>query len=447
MKGGSHRRQEGIIVIHSRLATTYPAHTTSPLHKGPLAARGRERREETAGNSKNPRGAQPHDRKAQPGTSHTPGRHRHSHPITRLRRASWTRSNPAEPHHRPTNPHTASAKVDGWHVATPSPVPDTHTTHREWSKHNNAHSHTPKATMPHRGNPNQPSISPQYARGHDQHATRTLRTPRLGRPDETTDLGTLSRNGPGEHCTDARKTTSAPPSWTNTHRHHQSTAPAFLRTHRLAKAAASARPTRPLLGEWIGQPLAPTITNKHQPTPSEPPDSAHHLYSGTHIQADQPADSSRPPNSAPPTQSAETRTPHRSRHPRTLSAETTSTLPALPDTPHHPIALFGHGAITQQPGLVAPPPTPPLTYPSTPVPPAHRASNLPREPSQTNGTPPAHGSESTCHEGQGVEGDESTRPPSTPCPTPPPTTTTQGQLSQPGPTVPHRHPTHDTGNR
>lgn len=162
------------------------------------------------------------------------------------RAATHTRSRDYAGHHDRIEPLGASPQANEPRTAslrqsrrvtrrhTISPVPDTHTTYREWSRHNNGHSHATKATNHHRGDPTNPLGDPAL----DTRETTTstplelFRTHRLrGRPDETTDSGTLSqgtgqatlhRRSHGDHIRPAAMNECAPA--------HQSTAPAFKDT-------------------------------------------------------------------------------------------------------------------------------------------------------------------------------------------------------------------------
>ena len=208
------------------------------------------------------------------------------------------------------------------------------------------------------------------------------------------------------------------------------------------------------LGDTIPtpQPHAPATTNTN-PRSQEPPDSAPHPHSGITSKQTDSQDPSRPPNSAPPAQSTETRAPHTPRRPRALGGDDLDT-PILPNriTPHHRITPCRSWATTQQPGFVAPPlenspPTHTAACRNGPPasPPRTLSRDLPRRTARHQRTGPQP--QATCH-GQGSRRVTSPRdhlrplaPPHHQQPQPKVTTW------QPGHSVPHRHPTHDTGNR
>ena len=347
-QAGGHHSQTPPVLIDT---TAQPPRTPlTPHHRSTLGQLGCGNDEKKSSGTPRTLGAQPHDRCA------TQNRLRawpcrHSHPITRLRRASRPdRTFQTSP--QANEPRTSSTTVDGWHVATPSRSARHSHDASQWSKHNNGHSHTPEATMPHRGTSTNPrGTLPRYTRaGHDQHPTRIFQdTSTRGKAGRNHRLGhTLSRNGPGEHCTDAHaETTSAPPPWTSTHRHTNSR-PLLFRTHRLARLSASVRLTCPLAGSEIGQHCTnPTTGGPRPSTLPEPPDSAPHPHQ-TSPSTNRLADSSRPPNPDPPAQSAETQ--HLTRHVTPLGGNNLDT-PTLPNRTHPttglPFSVMGSHTTTQ----------------------------------------------------------------------------------------------------
>lgn len=298
----------------------------------------------------------------------------------------------------------------------------------------------------------QPTLSgpcPRYARDHDQHATRTLRTHRLAKTVETTNsTRALSRNGPGEHCTDVHARPHPPRRHGRIHIGTTNPRPLLFQDTSTRKGCRQRPADTPSLR---GVDRATPCTDHHQQTPTHAPRNLQTVHT---ICTQEPTSKQTNPQTLqghqtqphphnPPKRGHLTGhvTPARSRRRRPRHSPPCRTHP----TTRLPFSVMGQShnnpALSHRHQPRHSPTHPHRSHQHTA--PRTFLGNLLRRTARHRRT----GRSRRAMKGQGVEGDESTRPPSTPCPTPPPTTTTQGQLSQPGPTVPHRHPTHDTGNR
>lgn len=217
------------------------------------------------------------------------------------------------------------------------------TTHREWNKHTNGHSARRRRRCLIAGlQPPSQTLPLIRAPGHDQHATLESGHIDSGSPkpptrhalSQGTGQTTLHRHAharPHPLCRHGRVHIGTP----------NPRPPAFEDTS-TCKAAASVRLTCPRR-EWIGRPLHRPPLGGHQPsTLGDPHPNRPTLRTP---QGHQP----RPTR----TIRRNANTSHATSPPPALSAETTSAPPC--QTPHHPIALFGRGATTQQPGFVTPP--------------------------------------------------------------------------------------------
>lgn len=207
--------------------------------------------------------------------------------------------------------------------------------------------------MPHRGNPNQPSRGPTLdtrAGPRPTHHSRTFQdtSTQEGRTKPPTRTHSLKERA-RRRCTDAHARPHPPRRHGRVHIGTPIHGPCFS-GHIDSQGCCQCPADMPSRGSEIGQYCTnPTTGGPRPSTLPEPPDSAPHPHQ-TSPSTNRLADSSRPPNPDPPTQSAETRTPHTPRHPRTLGGNDLD-IPTLPNRTHPttglPFSVVGSHTTTQ----------------------------------------------------------------------------------------------------